>query len=53
MSDWGATHSTIDSANNGLDMEMPDDHYFGSALKEAIQKGKVSLSRLNDIFFYF
>jgi beta-glucosidase len=20
MSDWGATHSTIDAANNGLDM---------------------------------
>jgi beta-glucosidase len=30
MSDWGATHSTIQAANSGLDMEMPDDTYFGS-----------------------
>lgn len=23
QSDWSATHSTVDSANNGLDMTMP------------------------------
>ncbi len=23
VSDWGATHSTVAAANNGLDMEMP------------------------------
>lgn len=23
MSDWGATHSTVESANGGLDMTMP------------------------------
>ena len=51
MSDWGATHSTIPSANAGLDQESgyPFDHssYFGDALKEAIAGGHVSLSRLD------
>ncbi len=28
MSDWFATHSTGDSVNNGLDMEMPDGLYL-------------------------
>ncbi|HEX4225895.1 MAG TPA: glycoside hydrolase family 3 C-terminal domain-containing protein [Pseudonocardiaceae bacterium] len=48
-SDWGATHSTVDSANNGLDMEMPDDQFFGSTLETAVQAGQVPLSRLNDM----
>jgi len=49
MSDWGATHSTINAANNGLDMEMPDDYWFGKRLREAITDGKVSVDRLNDM----
>ncbi len=48
MSDWGGTHSTVDAANNGLDMEMPDGQYFGDALKTAIQNGTVSEATLND-----
>jgi beta-glucosidase len=48
-SDWGATHSTVDSANNGLDMQMPDDSYFGAPLKAAVQAGQVPMSRLNDM----
>jgi beta-glucosidase len=32
VSDWGATHSTVEAANNGLDIEMPGDKYFGQAL---------------------
>ena len=24
MSDWGATHSTVDAANHGLDQEMAE-----------------------------
>ena len=48
-SDWGATHSTVDSANNGLDMEMPDDQFFGANLETAVQAGQVPLSRLNDM----
>ena len=42
MSDWGATHSTVAAANNGLDQQMPDDEFFGAALKAAVQHGKVS-----------
>ena len=51
VSDWGATHSTIPAANNGLDMEMdivPGSH-FGSALKTAVQAGQVPMSRLDDM----
>jgi beta-glucosidase len=48
-SDWGATHSTADSANNGLDMQMPDDSYFGAPLKLAVQAGQVPAARLNDM----
>lgn len=48
MSDWGGTHSTVNAANNGLDMEMPDGQFFGDALKSAIQNGTVSEATLND-----
>lgn len=27
QSDWSATHSTVDSANHGLDMTMPGKQY--------------------------
>jgi len=48
-SDWGGTHSTVASANNGLDMEMPDsDLYYGSALKTAVQNGQVSQATIDD-----
>src|SRR5258705_89425 len=40
-SDWGGTHSTVASANAGLDMQMPDDSYFGAALKTAVEDGQV------------
>ncbi|MCX5214705.1 glycoside hydrolase family 3 C-terminal domain-containing protein [Kitasatospora sp. NBC_00240] len=46
--DWGATHSTVASANNGLDMEMPDSQYYGSALTTAVNNGQVSQATLND-----
>lgn len=44
MSDWGATHSTVASAENGLDQEMPDDKYFGAALKAAVESGAISMA---------
>ena len=53
MSDWGATHSTVPAANNGLDQQsgIPFDHseYFGGALKEAVENGWVAQSRLDDM----
>jgi beta-glucosidase len=47
--DWSATHSTVNSANAGLDLEMPRGTYFGSALKTAVQNGSVPKSRLDDM----
>jgi beta-glucosidase len=47
-SDWGATHSTVASANNGLDMEMPDSNYYGSALTTAVSNGQVSQATIDD-----
>lgn len=49
LSDWGATHSTVQSALAGLDMEMPGDDYYGDSLKQAIQDGQVPMSRLDDM----
>jgi beta-glucosidase len=49
LSDWGGTHSTVKAALAGLDQEMPEDIYFGAALKEAIEKGEVPQSRLDDM----
>jgi beta-glucosidase len=47
-SDWWATHSTVASANNGLDMEMPDSQYYGSALTTAVNNGQVSQATIDD-----
>ena len=50
VSDWGATHSTVKSALNGLDQEMPgDDNYFNAPLKKAVEDGQVPVARLNDM----
>ncbi|MGB0124499.1 MAG: glycoside hydrolase family 3 C-terminal domain-containing protein, partial [Silvibacterium sp.] len=49
LSDWGGTHSTVKAALAGLDQEMPGDTYFGADLKQAVQDGKVPMSRLDDM----
>jgi len=49
MSDWDATHSTVNAANNGLDQEQPENLYYGTNLKTAVQGGQVSQTRLNDM----
>jgi beta-glucosidase len=49
LSDWGGTHSTVKAALAGLDQEMPGDTYFGDDLKQAVQDGKVPMSRLDDM----
>ena len=47
-SDWGATHSTVASANAGLDQDMPgSDGYFGAALQSAVTSGSVTTATLN------
>ncbi|CAI3949753.1 glycoside hydrolase family 3 C-terminal domain-containing protein [Commensalibacter communis] len=56
MTDWGAGHSTVKAANAGLDQESAADQfdnkiYFGKDLKEAIAKGEVPQSRLDDMAY--
>jgi len=46
-SDYGATHSTVQSADAGNDQEMPSAVYYGSALEAAVQDGQVSLATLD------
>jgi len=48
ISDWWATHSTVNAALNGLDQEQPDNQYFGT-LAQAIASGQVPQSRLDDM----
>jgi beta-glucosidase len=49
LSDWGGTHSTVKSVNNGLDMEQPGYGFLGDPLKKAVQDGQVSQARLDDM----
>ena len=46
-SDWGGTHSTVESANAGLTMEMPNGYFFADFLKQAVAAGTVSTATLN------
>jgi len=48
MSDWWATHSTVNAANNGLDQEQPNEQYF-STLGQSINSGQVEQSRLDNM----
>jgi beta-glucosidase len=51
MSDWGATHSTVEGANAGLDQDsgFPFDTkpFFGRPLREALDQGTVTPARLD------
>ncbi|OFA03303.1 beta-glucosidase [Duganella sp. HH101] len=55
MSDWGAVHSTVASANSGLDQEsaweFDKSQYFGPALEEAVANGHVPQARLDNMVF--
>ena len=54
ISDWGATHSTIGSAENGLDVEMGtyrrknQDYYFGKPLLDSLNNGKMDKQLIDD-----
>ncbi|MBK7215346.1 MAG: glycoside hydrolase family 3 C-terminal domain-containing protein [Bacteroidales bacterium] len=54
MSDWGAAHHTLESANNGLDLEMypingkKGDYYLGQRLLDSIKAGKVDAKVVDD-----
>jgi beta-glucosidase len=47
MSDWGGTHSTVQTAKAGSDTEMPGGTYLGDALKAAVLSGAVSQAQLD------
>lgn len=59
VSDWGAQHSGVGSANAGLDVVMPTATYWGGNLTQAVNNGSVETSRLDDMVsrtlaaFYF
>ena len=53
LSDWGAVHSTVDAANNGLDQESAYNYdkedYFGEALGQAVAAGAGPEARRHDM----
>jgi len=49
ISDWGATHSTVPSALNGLDLEMPTGRYFADDLKKAVESGAVPVAVIDEM----
>ncbi|MFJ2954792.1 discoidin domain-containing protein [Streptomyces sp. NBC_00669] len=46
-SDWGGTHSTQDSANAGLTVEMPNGYFYADFLAQAVANGTVSQATLD------
>jgi beta-glucosidase len=53
LSDWGAVHSTVPAANNGLDQESSNGQdsqdFFGAPLRAAVAEGRVPPARLHDM----
>src|SRR5437016_5491108 len=47
-SDFGAVHSTVPSANAGLDLEMATGVFFSSALETAVRAGQVSMASIDN-----
>ncbi len=48
VSDWWATHSTMPAARAGLDIEMPDDKFFGKDLLGAVGREELPVSVIDD-----
>ena len=49
VSDWFGTHSTVDAATAGLDIEMPGPgHWFGAHLADAVKAGDVDEAVLDE-----
>ena len=48
-SDWyDGVRSTATAANNGLDIEMPCEEFYGEALYEAVQRGEVEVRVIDE-----
>lgn len=53
ISDWGGTHSTVQAANNGLDVEMGsrppyNKYFFADKLLDSVKAGKVNEKVIDD-----
>lgn len=53
ISDWGGVHSTVKTANAGLDVEMGsgteyNKYYFATPLLDSVKAGKVSMNTINN-----
>ncbi|MDB5135923.1 MAG: bglB 2 [Mucilaginibacter sp.] len=53
ISDWGGTHSTVNAANHGLDLEMGsgpiyNSYYFAKKLLDSVKAGKVSVKVIDE-----
>ncbi len=46
-SDWGAAHSTVDSVNGGMTMEMPNGYFYADFLSQAVTAGTVTTAQIN------
>ncbi|TGX54141.1 beta-glucosidase [Sphingomonas gei] len=53
MSDWGAVHSTVRAARNGLDQqsggELDTHPFFRADLRKAVESGQLPAARLDDM----
>lgn len=49
MSDWGATHSTLEAARRGLDMEMGSNYYLiPEKIKPLLESGELSQADIDE-----
>ena len=48
LSDWQGAHSTAKASAAGLDHEEPGEIFFGSAMKEAVQSGRVPMAEVDE-----
>jgi beta-glucosidase len=47
MSDYNATHTTLEAFRAGLDQEQPADYHFGQALIDLVNNGTVSMGEID------
>ncbi|MFC6646305.1 glycoside hydrolase family 3 protein [Granulicella cerasi] len=48
LSDWSGTHSAAKASHAGLDMEQPNDFFYGAPLKKAVEDHEVTMAELDD-----
>jgi beta-glucosidase len=48
LSDWDATHSLEKASAAGLDMEQPEEEFYGAEMKKAVLDGRVPVAELDD-----